>query len=92
MCDISRTMERLLDQRYAGMVRRVAKARCDAVVCPVTCINHQAGQKAKRICKRQDKPFMAVASTGRGTFLRALEELSGRIVATAAAPRPESFA
>ena len=52
--------------------------KCDAVICPVTCINHQACLKAKRMCKRLNKPFMPINSTGRATFSRALNDLAGR--------------
>ncbi|MEM7424835.1 MAG: DUF2325 domain-containing protein [Pseudomonadota bacterium] len=53
--------------------------RCDAVVCPVNCINHQACLKAKRICKRLNKPFMPIASTGQRGFNQALSDLADRI-------------
>ena len=56
--------------------------KCDAVICPVTCINHQACLKAKRMCKRLNKPFMPINSTGRATFSRALNDLAGRLTAT----------
>ena len=55
--------------------------KCDAVICPVTCINHQACLKAKRLCKRLNKPFMPINSTGRATFSRALNDLAGRLTA-----------
>ena len=55
--------------------------KCDAVICPVTCINHQACLKAKRLCKRLNKPFMPVNSTGRATFSRALSDLADRLTA-----------
>lgn len=49
--------------------------KCDAVVCPVNCINHQACAKAKRLCKRMNKPFLPIRSSGRSTFSRALDNL-----------------
>lgn len=51
--------------------------KCDAVVCPVNCINHQACIKAKRICKRLKKPFMPIMTTGQSSFTRALGTLAG---------------
>ncbi len=54
-------------------------SRCDAVICPVDCINHQACLKAKRLCKKMHKPFMPVSSRGTTTFQRALAELASRL-------------
>lgn len=53
--------------------------RCDAVICPVDCINHQACLKAKKLCKKMHKPFMPVSSRGTTTFQRALAELASRL-------------
>lgn len=53
--------------------------KCDAVICPVNCINHQACLKAKRLCKRLNKPFMPISSSGTGAFSRALGELAGQM-------------
>lgn len=57
--------------------------KCDAVICPVNCINHAACLKAKQLCKRLNKPFLPVGSSGRGTFSRALVKLAGELGATA---------
>ncbi|WP_337659899.1 DUF2325 domain-containing protein [Anderseniella sp. Alg231-50] len=54
-------------------------SRCDAVICPVDCINHQACLKAKKLCKKMHKPFMPVSSRGTTTFQRALAELASRL-------------
>lgn len=54
-------------------------SRCDAVVCPINCINHQACVKAKRICKRLNKPFLPIRSSGRSTFSRALDDLDSQL-------------
>ncbi len=54
-------------------------SRCDAVICPVDCINHQACLKAKKLCKKMQKPFMPVTSRGTTTFQRALAELASRL-------------
>lgn len=53
--------------------------RCDAVICPVDCINHQACLKAKKLCKKMQKPFMPVSSRGTTTFQRALADLASRL-------------
>lgn len=50
--------------------------KCDAVICPVTCINHQACQKAKYLCKNRDKPFIPINSAGKSALARALDSLS----------------
>lgn len=54
-------------------------SRCDAVICPVDCINHQACLKAKKLCRKLRKPFMPVSSRGTTTFQRALAELASRL-------------
>ena len=59
-------------------------SRCDAVICPVDCINHQACLKAKKLCKKMRKPFMPVSSGGTTTFQRALKDLAVRLNADAA--------
>ncbi len=59
--------------------------KCDAVVCPINCINHQACLKAKRLCKRLNKPFMPVATTGQSSFSKALSDLAGQI-----SPQPDA--
>lgn len=61
--------------------------KCDAVICPVTCINHQACLAAKKLCKRLNKPFLPIGSAGRGTFARALSELAGQLAEAEAAAR-----
>lgn len=59
-------------------------SRCDAVICPIDCINHQACLKAKKLCKKLRKPFMPISSRGTTTFQRALAELASRLNANAA--------
>ena len=54
-------------------------SKCDAVVCPINCINHQACVKAKRMCKRLNKPFLPIRSSGRSTFSRALGDLGSQL-------------
>lgn len=61
--------------------------KCDAVICPVNCINHQACLKAKQLCKRLNKPFLPIGSSGRGTFSRALDVLAHQI----GAPQPQTL-
>ncbi len=64
-------------------------SRCDAVICPVDCINHQACLKAKKLCKKMRKPFMPVSSRGTTTFQRALADLASRWnTSTASAMEP----
>ncbi len=63
-----------LEQSHQLITEMVEK--CDAVVCPINCINHQACMKAKRLCKRLKKPFLPVPSTGQASFSRALGELA----------------
>jgi len=56
-------------QRIEGLI-----ARCDAVFCPVDCISHGACQHAKELCRRHCKSFVALRSSGGGSFERALED------------------
>ena len=63
-----------LDQSQRAIGDLVQK--CDAVVCPINYINHQACLNAKRLCKRFNKPFVPIRSSGRGTFSRALGDLA----------------
>lgn len=53
-----------------------ALARADAVLCPVTCVSHQAIDRVKKACRRCDKPFVPLHGTGLSSFLRALEALA----------------
>ncbi|MEM1198783.1 MAG: DUF2325 domain-containing protein [Pseudomonadota bacterium] len=62
--------------------------KCDAVVCPINCINHQACMKAKRLCKRLNKPFMPVATTGQSSFSKALGELAEQMIPGIEAVQP----
>jgi len=48
---------------------------CDAVFCPIDCVSHAACLKAKAICKRLQKPFIPLRSSGAATFERALSNL-----------------
>lgn len=49
---------------------------CDAVFCPIDCVSHAACLKAKSICKRLQKPFIPLRSSGAATFERALSSLA----------------
>lgn len=70
-----------LEQSHQLIAEMVEK--CDAVVCPINCINHQACMKAKRLCKRLKKPFLPVSSTGQSSFSKALGELAGQMLPSA---------
>ena len=50
--------------------------RADAVLFPVGCVSHQAQSKVKSLCRRFDKPFKPLRSTGIGAITQALESLS----------------
>ena len=51
--------------------------RADAVLFPVGCVSHQAQSKVKSLCRRFDKPFKPLRSTGIGAIVQALESVSG---------------
>ena len=77
-----------LDQSQRAIDDLVQK--CDAVVCPINCINHQACLNAKRLCKRFNKPFIPIRSSGRGTFSRALGDLATGFQSASKVPDTES--
>ncbi|NVK18950.1 MAG: DUF2325 domain-containing protein [Methylocystaceae bacterium] len=52
-------------------------AQADAVMFPVTCVSHEATREIKRICIKQEKPFIPLRSQGLGAFTKGLESLEG---------------
>lgn len=46
--------------------------RADVVLLPVNCVSHFASAIAKRLCKKEDKPFIPLLSTGLTSVYRAL--------------------
>ena len=46
--------------------------RCDVVFCPIDCISHGACERAKALCRKHDKVFVPLRSSGASTFKRAL--------------------
>jgi len=46
----------------------------DLVVCPIDCISHSACRCAKKICKRYQKPFVMMRSSGLSSLARGLSE------------------
>lgn len=49
--------------------------RADAVICPVNCVSHDACLRAKRLCKHQVKPFIALRSAGLSALALGLERV-----------------
>ena len=47
----------------------------DAVLCPVDCVSHYACNCVKRICKRNQKPFVMMRSSGLSSLARGLNEI-----------------
>jgi hypothetical protein len=47
-------------------------SRADIVMFPVDCVSHGAQATVKRLCRRWEKPFLAVRRSGCGAFLQAL--------------------
>ena len=52
--------------------------RADAVLFPVGCVSHQAQSKVKSLCRRFDKPFKPLRSTGIGAITEALASVALR--------------
>ncbi|OAN51249.1 hypothetical protein A6A04_16460 [Paramagnetospirillum marisnigri] len=50
--------------------------RADAVLFPVGCVSHQAQSKVKSLCRRFDKPFRPLRSTGIGAITEALASVA----------------
>jgi Uncharacterized protein conserved in bacteria (DUF2325) len=49
---------------------------CDAVFCPVDCVSHAACLRAKAYCRKYNKRFVPLRSSGATSFARALEHLA----------------
>ena len=47
----------------------------DAVLCPVDCVSHFACNCVKQICKRKQKPFVMMRSSGLSSLARGLNEI-----------------
>lgn len=50
-------------------------SKADAVICPVSCVSHEACTTVKRACKGALKPLVLPSSSGLGGLARSLEEL-----------------
>lgn len=48
----------------------------DCVLCPVTCVSHDASIRAKRACQRLEKPFIPLKSASQACFREALETIA----------------
>lgn len=44
----------------------------DAVLCPVDCVSHDACKCLKKMCKKQDKPFVMMRSSGLSSLAKGL--------------------
>ena len=51
--------------------------RSDAVLCPTGNISHGAMKKARRICKKQDKPMIFMKRASLAAFAESLDQLHG---------------
>lgn len=50
--------------------------RDDLVICPASCISHNAYWRVKEQCKRTGKPCVFLRSPGVSSFQRVIEEVS----------------
>ncbi|WP_417782069.1 DUF2325 domain-containing protein [Terasakiella pusilla] len=63
---------------HDGQARLVSiLSQADAVMFPVTCVSHEATREIKRLCMKQEKPFIPLRSQGLGAFTKGLESLKG---------------
>lgn len=51
-------------------------SQADAVICPVNCVSHDACLRAKRLCKHQTKPFIAIRSASLAALTVGLGEIT----------------
>ena len=51
-------------------------SRADAVFCPVDCISHDACKCVKKICKRYQKDYVMMRSSGLSSLVRGLSEIT----------------
>lgn len=67
------------DGGIEGSCARLTSAltRADAILCPVTCVSHDAVDHIKRACRRCAKPFVPLRSTGLSAFLHGLQAIGG---------------
>jgi hypothetical protein len=47
----------------------------DAVLCPIDCVSHDACNCVKKMCKRYQKPFVLMRSSGLSSLARGLNEI-----------------
>jgi hypothetical protein len=47
----------------------------DAVLCPIDCVSHDACNCVKKMCKRYQKPFILMRSSGLSSLARGLDEI-----------------
>jgi len=47
----------------------------DAVMCPVDCVSHDACKNVKKICKKYQKPFVMMRSSGLSSLAKGLSEI-----------------
>jgi len=52
--------------------------RADAVLFPVGCVSHAAQDRVKSLCRRFDKPFRPLRSTGIAAIVAALDSVAAR--------------
>jgi hypothetical protein len=79
--DIARRSNAELLHHDGGLEQATARidglvAGCDAVFCPIDCVSHAACQRAKALCRKHNKPFVPLRSSGASTFARALEQIA----------------
>jgi len=51
-------------------------AQCDAVLCPIDCVSHDASMRAKRACKQRAMPFVCLRTSSLSSFAEGLRQLS----------------
>lgn len=63
-----------IENSRAHLPKMLGKA--DVVLCPVDCVSHDACNRVKKICKRYQKPFVLMRSSGLSSLTRSISEVA----------------
>ena len=64
-----------VESSYAQIDQLVGRA--DAVLCPVEQVSHSAMQRARKLCKKSDKPLVFLPKSSLAAFVTGIKEIPG---------------
>jgi hypothetical protein len=84
MCDLVEKMNGTLVHHDGGKENSLSSlagviSSADAVVFPTDCISHSSALEAKKLCKRMQKPFVPVRSSGMGSLIKGLVKIQDQM-------------